>query len=137
LTAISTAGSDTHDVWNDHSGDARVYVHVQGPLTATAFLAALKAGHAFVTHGPLIFPDHMFGSRVAPGTALGFTLESAAGLERATVIVDGKPSQTMDYHGEQTARLAVRAAGEWDALIVKDKAANTAYTNPTWTQPTR
>jgi len=130
-----TAGSDTHDVWNDHSGDARVYVHVQGPLTAAAFLASLKGGHAFVTHGPLIFPDHPFGSRVAPGTAVGFTLEAAAGLERATVIVDGKKDRTVDYHGEQTARLAVRAAGGWDALIVEDKAKNTAYTNPIWTIP--
>ena len=130
-----TAGSDTHDVWNDHSGDARVYVHVQGPLTAAAFLASLKRGHAFVTHGPLIFPDHPFGSRVAPGTAVGFTLEAAAGLKRATVIVDGKKDRTVDYHGEQTARLAVRAAGGWDALIVEDKAKNTAYTNPIWTIP--
>lgn len=129
-----TAGSDTHDVWNDHSGDARVYVHVQGPLTAAAFLASLKAGHAFVTHGPLIFPDHLFGSRVAPGTTLGFTLAAAAGLERATVIVDGKPRKTVDYHGEETARLTVHANGGWDALIVEDKSKNTAYTNPIWTQ---
>jgi hypothetical protein len=130
-----TAGSDTHDVWNDHSGDARVYVHVQGALTAAAFLAALKGGHAFVTHGPLVLPDHLFGSRVAPGTALGFTLEAAAGLERATVIVDGKPRKTVNYHGEQTARLAVLAAGGWNALIIEDQAKNTAYTNPIWTRP--
>ncbi|MGH8180051.1 MAG: CehA/McbA family metallohydrolase, partial [Steroidobacteraceae bacterium] len=130
-----TAGSDTHDVWNDHSGDARVYVHVQGQLTAAAFLAGLKGGHAFVTHGPLVLPDHLFGSRVAAGTALGFTLEAAAGLERATVIVDGKPRKTVNYHGEQTARLAVLAAGGWNALIVEDQAKNTAYTNPIWTRP--
>lgn len=130
------AGSDTHDVWNDHSGDARVYVHVQGPLTAAAFLASLKAGHAFVTHGPLIFPDHPFGSRVAPGTGLRFTLEAAAGLERATVIVDGKPRKTVIYHGERTARLAVSATGGWDALTVEDKAKHTAYTNPIWTRLT-
>jgi hypothetical protein len=129
-----TAGSDTHDVWNDHSGDARVYVHVQGELTAPAFLASLKGGHAFVTHGPLIFPDHLFGSRVAPGTALGFGLAAAAGLERATLIVDGKPRKTVDYHGEETARLTVRATGGWDALIVEDKNKNSAYTNPIWTQ---
>ena len=129
------AGSDTHDVWNDRSGDARVYVHVQGPLTAAAFLAGLKGGHAFVTHGPLVLPDHMFGSRVVPGTALGFTLEAAAGLARATVIVDGKPRKTVSYHGEQTARLTVSAAGGWSALILEDRAKNTAYTDPIWTSP--
>lgn len=126
------AGSDTHDVWNDHSGDARVYVHVDGPLTAAAFLAGLKAGHAFVTHGPLVVPDHMFGSQVASGTALGFTLEAAAGLERVTVIVDGKASRTVDYNGARTARLAVSAAGGWDALTIEDRAGKTAYTDPIW-----
>jgi hypothetical protein len=130
------AGSDTHDVWNDHSGDARVYVHVDGPLTAAAFLAGLKAGHAFVTHGPLIVPDHLFGSRVKPGAALGFTLEAAAGLERVTVIVDGKPHKTIEYHGERTARFAVSATGGWDALTVEDRAANTAYTDPIWVRAT-
>ena len=73
--------------------------------------------------------------RVALGTALGFTLEAAAGLERATVIVDGRPRKTVDYHGEQSARLALQAAGGWDALIVEDEAKNTAYTNPIWTRP--
>jgi Carboxypeptidase regulatory-like domain len=131
------AGSDTHDVWNDRSGDARVYVHVDGPLTAATFLAGLKAGHAFVTHGPLILPDHLFGTRVAPGTPLGFTLQAAAGLERATVIVDGKPRKTVNYRGERTARLAVHAAGGWDALIVEDRAGKTAYTDPIWTQSAR
>lgn len=129
------AGSDTHDVWNDHSGDARVYVHVDGRLTVAGFLAGLKAGHAFVTHGPLILPDHLFGTRVAPGTALGFTLEAAAGLKRATVIVNGKPRRTVHYHGERTTRLAVHAAAGWDALILEDKAGRTAYTNPIWASP--
>jgi Carboxypeptidase regulatory-like domain len=131
------AGSDTHDVWNDYSGDARVYVHVQGPLTPASFLAGLKAGHAFVTHGPLIFPDHLFGSRVRPGTSLGFTLEAAAGLDRATLIVDGKPYKTVMYHGRRKARLAMRAAAGWDALVVEDSAGKTAYTNPIWAPAAR
>ncbi|HEU5443865.1 MAG TPA: CehA/McbA family metallohydrolase, partial [Steroidobacteraceae bacterium] len=131
------AGSDTHDVWNDHSGDARVYVHIDGPLTAASFLAGLKAGHAFVTHGPLIVPDHMFGSQVASGTALGFTLEAAAGLERATVIVDGRARKTVDYHGERTAHLAVPASGGWDALTVADRSGKTAYTDPIWVRSSR
>ena len=28
-----TAGSDTHDVWNDDSGRVRTYVHPDGPLS--------------------------------------------------------------------------------------------------------
>lgn len=126
------AGSDTHDVWNDHSGDARVYVHVDGPLTAAGFLAGLKAGHAFVTHGPLIIPDHMFGSRVEGGASLGFTLEAVAGLGRVTLIVDGKPRKTVEYHGERKARLVIPATGGWVALTVEDAAGKTAYTDSIW-----
>lgn len=129
------AGSDTHDVWNDHSGDARAYVHVEGPLTGASFLAGLKAGHAFVTHGPLILPDHLFGSQVARGTRLGFTLEAAAGLGSVTLIVDGKPSRTADYHGERRARLTVPAGGRWDALTVTDRTGKAAYTDPIWVTP--
>ncbi|HEX8756566.1 MAG TPA: CehA/McbA family metallohydrolase [Steroidobacteraceae bacterium] len=129
------AGSDTHDVWNDHSGDARVYVHVDGRLTTASFLAGLKAGHAYVTHGPLIVPDHMFGSQVESGTTLGFTLEAAAGLARVTVIADGKPHETVDYHGERTVRLTLPATGGWDALTVEDRAGKTAYTDPIWVRP--
>ena len=29
-----TAGSDTHDVWNEQSGKVRAFAHVDGPLTA-------------------------------------------------------------------------------------------------------
>lgn len=129
------AGSDTHDVWNDHSGDARVYVHVDGRLTVASFLAGLKAGHAYVTHGPLILPDHLFGSQVASGTRLGFTLEAAAGLKRATLIVDGKPGKTVEYRGERSVRFAVDAAGRWDALIIEDRAGKTAYSDPIWVKP--
>lgn len=129
------AGSDTHDVWNDYSGDARVYVHVDGPVTESGFLAGLKAGHAFISHGPLVMPDHQFGSRVSAGAELGFTLEAAAGLQRATVIANGRPQRTVEYHGQRSARLAVRAERGWDAVIVEDKAGKTAYTDPIWATP--
>ena len=50
-------------------------------------------------------------------------------------MADGKPHETVDYHGERTVRLAVPATGGWDALTVEDRAGKTAYTNPIWVRP--
>jgi hypothetical protein len=134
-----SAGSDTHDVWNEASGDARIYVHVDGPLTMAGFLAGLKRGRAFVTHGPLVFPDHMFGEavklRAGEGVVLGFELDAIAGLKQATIISQGKPVATVAYKGETKAHLTTPANGSspgWYALTVEDAAGKKAYTNPIW-----
>ena len=39
-----SGGTDTHDVWNEESGRVRTFAHVEGPLTARTFAAALKDG---------------------------------------------------------------------------------------------
>ncbi len=135
-----TAGSDTHDVWNGVSGDARAYVHIDGPPTVDAFIAGLKQGHAFVSHGPLVIPDHMFGETVtlkaAQTATLGFQLEAVNGLKRVTIISQGKPAGTTDYAAGQTsAHLAVPITGAspgWYALTVEDAKGMTAYTDPIW-----
>lgn len=131
------AGSDTHDVWNGRSGNARVYVHVDGPLTTASFLDGLKRGHAFVSHGPLVFADPMFGETAAlkgGRVDLTFSLEAVAGLKRATVIGQGQPVKTVDYRaGETTSRLAFTAtAAGFYAVTVEDAAGKTAHTDPIW-----
>jgi len=136
------AGSDTHDVWNDRSGDARVYVHVDGPLTATSFLDGLKRGHAFVTHGPLIFADPMFGETATlkgGSVDLTFNLKAVAGLKRATVIGRGLPVKTVDYRaGETISRIAVTAtAPGFYVVTVEDAIGKTAYTDPIWVEAPR
>ena len=87
-----SAGSDTHDVWNEESGRVRTYVRPDGPLSVATFVAALKAGHAYVTYGPLIFPSTLFGTQIAPraGEAftLGFDLDSVAGLKQVQLVSD-------------------------------------------------
>jgi hypothetical protein len=135
-----TAGSDTHDVWNGVSGDARVYVHIDGALTAESFVEGLKRGHAFVSHGPLIFPDHMYGETVTlkPGqsAALGFDLDAVNGLKQATLISGGKPIDVVHYAaGATTARFTAPVSGSapgWFALTVEDTKGMTAYTDPIW-----
>jgi hypothetical protein len=135
-----TAGSDTHDVWNGVSGDARVYVHVDGALSVESFVEGLKRGHAFVSHGPLVIPDHMYGETVrlkaGQSASLGFDLEAVHGLKQATVIRNGEPVDTVRYAaGQTTAHLAARVDGStpgWLALTVADAKGLTAYTEPIW-----
>jgi hypothetical protein len=141
-----TAGSDTHDVWNGVSGDARVYVHVDGALTAAGVIDGLKRGHAFVSHGPLVIPDHMFGETVilkaGQSATLGFDLEAVDGLKQATVIDNGKPIDVVRYApGQTTAHLTEPVTGStpgWVTLTVGDAKGMTAYTDPIWiaTAPT-
>jgi hypothetical protein len=135
-----SAGTDTHDVWNSESGDVRVFAHVSGPLTAAAFAEAMKAGHAYVTHGPLIFPDVSFGDerRVKPDApfSLGFDLKSVAGLKRVDLIGAGAVLTSRAFSGgPQSARvdfpLQTRRAA-WYALVVEDLRGRRAYTNPIW-----
>ena len=135
-----SAGTDTHDVWNNESGAVRMFAHIEGPVTAKAFAEALKMGHAYVSFGPLIFPSVMFGDeiRVKPGEpfALGFDLESVAGVKRAELIQGGRVLKTE----------AFRAASQhihvdfplstprptWYSLTVEDNQGHKAYTNPIW-----
>jgi hypothetical protein len=135
-----SAGSDTHDVWNGISGDARLFAHVSGRLTVNGFVEAARKGNSYVTHGPLVFPDHMFGQTVSvrAGTkvTLGFDVKSVAGVKRVAIIHDGKASRVIEYPpGRRTAHVSVMAAGSktgWYALTVEDYEGHFAYTNPIW-----
>ncbi len=138
-----TAGSDTHDVWNEQSGRVRTFVHIEGAVSAQSFAAALKAGHAYVTYGPLIFPAVMFGTKlqVTPGkgTPLRFTLGSVAGLKKAELIGDGSTQQSRTFPGaplKARAEFTVSAQRPgWYALVVEDQAGRKAYTDPIWVTP--
>ena len=135
-----TAGTDTHDVWNTLSGGVRVFAHLDGPLTPATFAAALKAGHAYVTYGPLIFPDRMFGDdlKVSPGAvfSLGFDLKSVDGLKSATLVGRDGVVATRDLTpAGREGRVdfpASTQASTWYALTVEDKAGHHAYSDPIW-----
>jgi hypothetical protein len=135
-----SAGSDTHDVWNEESGRVRTYVHPDGPLSVPAFVAALKAGHAYVTYGPLIFPTAMFGTQIAlkPGESLrlGFDLASVAGLKQVELVSGGATRDSRSFadapleaHVDFTLQTERPA---WYALVAEDQRGRKAYTNPVW-----
>jgi hypothetical protein len=136
-----SGGSDTHDVWNEESGRVRTYAHVEGTPDARRFVAALKLGSSYVTHGPLIFPAVMFGSRVrsARGTSLtlGFDLAAIAGLKQAQLVSEGKIQDTRafsDAPRETHVDFVVQPPpnDSWYALNVEDQRGRRAYTNPVW-----
>jgi hypothetical protein len=134
-----SAGSDTHDVWNELSGRVRVFVHVNGPLDAATFAAALKAGHAYVSYGPIIYPETMFGTQLppqsAPAATLTFEVGSVAGLSRVDLIGDGERRATRSFEGAPTsARVSFDADRQrhWYALQVEDQAGRRAYSDPIW-----
>jgi hypothetical protein len=138
-----SGGSDTHDVWNEESGRVRTYVHVDGTLDAQRFVAALKSGHSYVTHGPLIFPAQMFGSplRSAPGAplTLGFDLAAVAGLKQVQLLSGGTMQSTRTFsdapretHVDFVVQPPLR--NSWYALSVEDQQGRSAYTNPIWVQ---
>ena len=135
-----SAGTDTHDVWNALSGRVRMFAHLDGPLTPATFAAALKAGHAYVTYGPLIFPDHMFGDdlKVIPAApfSLGFDLKAVDGLKSVTLVGKDGVVETKDLTaaGREThvAFTASVQASTWYALTVEDQVGHRAYSNPIW-----
>ena len=134
------AGTDTHDVWNSVSGEVRTYAHLTGPVSATTYAEALKAGHGYVTHGPLIFPAVMFGDelRVAANRSfeLGFDFESVTGLKSVQLIGGGKVQSRRAFPGsphEAHVDFPLRTRRDtWYAVVVEDARGQRAFTDPTW-----
>ena len=137
------AGTDTHDVWNVVSGRIRAYAHVDGTLSAAGYLAALRAGHAHVSYGPLLYPVVDFGDTlmIKPGESfkLGFDLESVAGLGRAELIGGGVSAASKSFEGRPTRNhvdFELRTArATWYALVVEDVQGHKAFSNPIWVDP--
>ena len=134
------AGTDTHDVWNVPSGSVRVYAHVDGTPTAASFAAALAAGHAYVTHGPLVYPSVAFGDRLAVDAgrsfSLAFDLEAVAGLAHAELIGGGAVAASRSFDGRpQHAHVDFslhEGQARWYALVIEDGEGRKAYSDPIW-----
>ncbi|WP_203141436.1 CehA/McbA family metallohydrolase [Marinobacter mangrovi] len=136
-----SAGSDVHDVWQHRSGAVRAYAQVPGAVDAQNFVAALRDGHAFVSFGPLIYPDHAFGDdltfKQGDSTTLGFDLEAANGLKSIQLI--GQGGQVVDEQTFDDSPTQGRA--EFDitvdedtfyAVVVEDADGKKAFSNPIW-----
>jgi hypothetical protein len=132
-------GTDTHDVWQDESGRVRTFAHIEGPVSAMSFAQSLKAGRAYVSHGPLIFPSVVFGSelQLKPGgrTALGVDLQSVAGLKNVELIAAGAVLDRREFAAAPRAAhvdFTLTPDRTWYALVVEDRQGRKAYTDPIW-----
>jgi hypothetical protein len=94
-------------------GFSRVYVRLDGPLDARAWLQGLNAGRSFVTTGPMLFvtldgqdPGHRL-THAASGAG-GFRLTGMAvseqPLSRIEVIINGDVARTLDPANRPTDR---------------------------------
>jgi hypothetical protein len=139
-----SAGTDTHDVWNEETGRLRTFAHPHSPLTAVSFAQALKAGNGFVSHGPLIFPSIMFGTRVEAGpgrpVTLAVDLQSIAGLKGIELISHGAVVESRDLrdkHEEAHVQFTLSPdRSTWYSLVVEDVQGQKAFTDPIWVDRT-
>ncbi len=134
------AGSDVHDVWEELSGAARTYVHVSGDLSIEKYVAGLKAGHAFASQGPLVYPEIMFGSEVGhvagEELALQYSVQAVSGLRSVKLISGGTLVAEATFAGESNlvpTEFSVRPeVDSWYSLMIEDNNGQYAYTNPVW-----
>ena len=138
--AYLAGGSDVHDVWNEESGAARTFVYVEGELGVDSFVTALKAGHAFASQGPLVFPEIMFGSEIqhsaGTGLELAYAIQAVAGLRSVRLIERGQELALKTFGGvEKPIQASFTTKPEsdtWYSLVVEDQRGKRAYTNPVW-----
>ena len=138
--AYLAAGSDVHDVWRQESGSARTFVHVDGKLTIVNFIANLKAGHSYVSQGPLVYPEILFGSDIdhaaGDSLALNYSIHAVMGLKSVILIEHGKEIDARAFDGVDTV-VAVEfsvspESNSWYSLVIEDNDGKFAYTNPVW-----
>jgi len=140
-------GTDTHDVWSWISGTTRTYVKIPLPLrpNATSYTAAIKAGHSYVTEGPLVEPldGVMFGDTIRVKKSrhvlpLSLRLSAVDGLKSIKVLRGGEVCRTLTFD-DHTTRDVVwfnlkTTAKTWYSFIVEDQNGHRAVTNPVWTR---
>ena len=142
--AYLTAGSDVHDVWAKESGRARTFVYVDGELSVDNFITGLKAGRAYASQGPLIYPEILFGSEIDQprGTELNlrYVVQAVSGLRTVKLVERGKD---VDIHTVDDSTDLVPVSFDvrpdkntWYSLVVEDANSRTAYTNPVWVNVT-
>ena len=141
LRKYLSGGTDNHNVWKTMSAVMRAFVKVEGELTVDKFIDGLLAGNSFISQGPLIYPEIMFGGIVPAGKdlTLNYDVESVMGLDKAVLISGGQEIETKTFEGNpEKARASFSAkapeTGQWFALIVYDKDGRRAWGNPIWVE---
>lgn len=133
-----TAGSDTHDVWNETSGHNRMFVYTSSKPDAKAFAQAMKSGHSYASFGPLIYPKNvMFGDTLKLAKnqpqSIHFDLLSVNGLKSVQLIGNEGVIREQTLSGDKASVVFdVPQKSGWVSLVVEDAKSNKAFSNPIW-----
>lgn len=133
-----TAGTDTHDVWNETTGLNRMFVYTASKPDAKAFAQAMKNGRSYVSFGPVIYPQNvMFGDTLKLATnqpqSVRFDLLSVNGLKSVQLIgKDGVISEQTLSGDKASVVFDVPQESGWISLVVEDTKAHKAFSNPIW-----
>lgn len=103
------------------SGMPATYAYLgDQPLTMSSILGAVKAGHSFMTSGPIPLCEiagKTYGDRVeaAPGDELILNLDvwNRDGLQELRIVVNGEVAQTIACGGESAYTAALPLKREW------------------------
>ena len=135
-----TAGSDTHDVWNETSGLNRIFVYTGSKPNAKAFAQAMKNGRSYVSFGPIIYPQNvMFGDTIKLAEnqpqSISFELLSVNGLKSVQLIGNAGVISEQSLTGENASVVFdLPLKSGWLSLVVEDNKEHKAFSNPIWLQ---
>jgi hypothetical protein len=145
LHVVATGGSDDHnmDKLVAQVGVPRTYVYVDlkdgEDLTAERWLAALGAGRAFVTSGPLVYlaaqEGALPGSRLRAGGPLRLQIEveSRKSLRTLRLWRNGRELRAYPLEGHKAfIEWEGIARSGWYAVTVEAEDGGFALTNPVW-----
>ncbi|MFQ3237722.1 MAG: hypothetical protein ACI9C4_003313 [Paraglaciecola sp.] len=133
-----TAGSDTHDVWNQTSGLNRMFVFTGSKPNAKGFAQAMKNGRSYVSFGPVIYPQNvMFGDTIKLAKnqqqSIHFDLLSVNGLKSVQLISNKGVISQQALSGENASVVFdVPQKSAWVSLVVEDNKEHKAFSNPIW-----
>jgi hypothetical protein len=133
-----TAGSDTHDVWNETSGHNRMFVYTASKPDAKTFAHAMKNGRSYASFGPVIYPKNvMFGDTLKLAEnqrqSIHFDLLSVNGLKSVQLIGNDGVISDQAILGENASVIFdVPQKSGWVSLVVEDSKGQKAFSNPIW-----
>lgn len=140
-----SAGSDQHQATSTtlYPGIIREYAKVGDNASTEEYLKALTSGKAYVTMGPLMFPDdeHMFGSKVdintVEDTNISIDLQAVNGLKNVVLYENGVATDSKDLGGatgrqKVDFKLKAELGTTWYSFVAMDKNGNYAVSNPVW-----
>ena len=138
-----TGSSDTHDVTSQstYSGVMRTFVNIDKKVTTDNYLSALKAGHSYISGGPLLYPENfMFGDtqivKSGDKVSLNFDTIAVDGLSKVEIYSDSEVVASQNF-----ANVADRQSlsfeltpdhDTWYNVVVYDKDNDVAISDPLW-----